>query len=188
MAVAGGVGLAVGVLTAYAQGWLSNELGSLANSAGPWSLAAFLVARCARRLVAAIPAAMTTLICCEVGYAIATNVRGGSNSSTTVLFWLIAAVLAGPPLGVAGAWSVHRDTRRGIGFGVIAGVLIGEGIYGWATVADTTDWRYWAIETVVGLMIAGVTIATSRRLLVSLLAAGTAVATATVVFVVARIA
>lgn len=154
------VGLVVGVLTAYGQGWLGDSLGSLANSAGPWSLAAFVVGRAVRpsRLAVAVPAAMLTLACCEFGYALATIVRGGSNSTATIVFWLTAAVLAGPPLGLAATWSRtpigEGDWRRGAGIGAVAGVLVGEGVYGWTTVADTTDWRYWAVETALGAAIA----------------------------------
>ena len=161
MSTAAAVGLAVGVFTAYAQGWLGDSTASLANSAGPWSLAAFLVARFNRRLPAAIAAAMLTLACCELGYALATTVRGGTNSSSTVLFWLTAAALAGPPLGIAGSWSVSTGVRRGLGWSVIGGVLLGEGVYGWTTVADTTDWRYWAVETVVGSAIVVVAVVRS---------------------------
>ena len=176
------VGVAIGALTAYAQGWLNGSTSSLANSAGPWSLAAFLVARYNRRMVTAVVASMLTLARCEVGYAIATNIRGGSNSTSTVTFWLAAAVLAGPPLGVAGAWSHGRGLRRGVGFAVIAGVLIGEGLYGWTTVADTTDWRYWAVELLVGIVVAVWATVRCRYLRDVLATIATAIATAAVVF------
>jgi hypothetical protein len=48
LAVVGAVGLTLGVLTAYAQEWLPDELGSLANSAGSWALVAFLLALLAK--------------------------------------------------------------------------------------------------------------------------------------------
>lgn len=188
LAAAVAVGLLVGALTAYAQGWLGDSTSSLANSAGPWSVAAFLVARANRRLVTAIVAAMLTLACCELGYAIATDVRGGSNSTTTVMFWLVAALLAGPPLGIAGAWSTRRGVRSGVGFAVIGGVLIGEGVYGWTTVADTTDWRYWAVEAVIGAVVVVVAVVRCERLRHALVAVVTAMATAGVVFVAGRIA
>ena len=66
------VGIGVGFLTAYGQGWLGDSSGSLANSAGPWSVAAFLVARYNRRIWPAVAAATLTLACSEIGYAIAT--------------------------------------------------------------------------------------------------------------------
>jgi Family of unknown function (DUF6518) len=186
LAVAVAVGLLVGALTAYAQGWLGDSTNSLANSAGPWSVAAFLVARSNRWLVTSIVAAMLTLASCELGYAIATDVRGGSNSTSTVVFWLIAAMLAGPPLGIAGAWSTRRGMRRGIGVAVIGGVLIGEGVYGWTTVADTTDWRYWAVEAAIGAAVVVVAVQRCERLRHALVAVAMAMATAGVVFVVGR--
>jgi len=182
------VGIAVGVLTAYGQAWLGESSGSLANSAGPWSLAAFFVARYNRRLFAAVPAAMVTLACCELGYVFGTHMRNGSTATSTVAFWLTAAVLAGPPLGVAAAWSTGHGVRRGVGFAVIAGVLIGEGIYGWTTIADTTDRRYWALELSVGLAIVVLVAVRGRRLAVALAMIATAAATALTVFVVARLA
>lgn len=42
----------MGVVTAFAQGWLPEQVGSLANSSGSWALLAFLLAR-----LAATPAA-----------------------------------------------------------------------------------------------------------------------------------
>lgn len=187
LAVAVAVGLAVGVVTAYGQGWLGDSTSSLANSAGSWSLAAFLVARFARRVPVAVVAATVTLACSEVGYAIATNVRGGSNATSTVVFWLVAAMLAGPPLGVAGAWSTRRGIRQHVGVGVIAGVLIGEGIYGWTTIADTTDWRYWAVETLLGVVVlVAITARREARPRDRLAGLATGGLTAAVVFLVAR--
>ena len=177
----------VGVLTAYGQGWFGDATASLANSAGPWSLTAFLVARTCPRWPAAIVCAVSTLSCCELGYALATEVRGGSNAASTVTFWLVAALLAGPPLGVAGTWSSGAGMRRGVGFAVIGGVLVGEGVYGWTTIADTTDWRYWAVEVAVGVIVVAVAVAASRRARVSLGTVAMAAATALVVFGAARL-
>ena len=99
--------------------------------------------------------AVLVLASCEVGYASATEIRGGSNATSTVMFWLTAAVLAGPPLGVAAAW-----TRRGrwsfgasAGPAVLAGVLIGEPTYALSTIADTTTPAYWVGELLVGIAV-----------------------------------
>jgi Family of unknown function (DUF6518) len=149
------VGLFVGALTAYAQGWLSDGLGSLANSAGPWSLAAFLVALITRRPAVAAFWAAVVLASCEFGYAFATEIRGGSNAPSTVVFWLTAAVIAGPPLGVGGAWTRQGDWWFGASTGpaVLAGVLVGEAIYALSTIADTTRPAYWLVEFAVGVVI-----------------------------------
>ena len=62
------VRIGLGVVTAYGQEWLSDTTASLANSAGPRSLAAFLVARFHRRPLPAA-AAVLTLACRELGDA-----------------------------------------------------------------------------------------------------------------------
>jgi Family of unknown function (DUF6518) len=187
LSVAIAVGLAVGILTAYGQGWLTDATTSLANSAGPWSVAAFLVARYNRRLIAGAVSSLVTLAGCEFGYALATEIRGDANATSTVVFWLTAALLAGPPLGIAGAWSTGRGLRRGVGFGVIGGVLLGEGLYGWTTVADTTDWRYWALEALVGAIVVAVAGVRSRRPPHALAAVAVAALVATVVFAFGRL-
>jgi len=99
--------------------------------------------------------AMLVLGACEVGYAIATELRGDSNATSTVAFWLTAAVLAGPPLGVAGAWTRQSDWWFGASTGpaVLAGVLIGEPIYALSTFADTTTPAYWWCELLVGIVV-----------------------------------
>jgi len=180
------VGVGVGVVTAYGQAWLSDSTTSLANSAGPWSVAAFLVARYNRRLSTSVIAAMLTLACCELGYALATELRGGTNAKSTVVFWLTAAVLAGPPLGVAGAWSTGSGLRRGVGLSVLGGVLLGEGVYGWSTIAATTDWRYWAVELVIGALVVAYAAARSEWPLQATLTFATGLLTAAVVFAFAR--
>ncbi|MDO8403102.1 MAG: DUF6518 family protein [Pseudomonas sp.] len=156
------VGLVIGALTAYGQGWLGDETSSLANSAGPWSVAAFLVAHYNRRLVPGIIAAVLTLACCEIGYVLATEVRGGTNATSTIVLWLTAAVLGG--------------------------VLLGEGTYGWTNVADTTDWRYWMVETVIGAVVVAYATARNKRPLQGVLALGTGLATAAVVLAFGRLA
>jgi hypothetical protein len=181
------VGVGAGALTAYGQGWLSDATTSLANSAGPWSVAAFLVARYNRRLAPAVSAAMLTLACCELGYALATELRGGTNATSTVVFWLTAAVLAGPPLGVAAAWSTETGLRRGVGLSVLGGVLLGEGLYGWSTVADTTDWRYWALEVAIGALVISFAVARRQRSVHAAFALATGVLTAAVVFAFGRL-
>jgi Family of unknown function (DUF6518) len=181
------VGLGVGVLTAYGQGWLSDATTSLANSAGPWSVTAFLVARYNRRLAPAVVAAMLTLACCELGYVLATELRGGTNARSTVVLWLTAAVLAGPPLGVAGAWSTEAGLRHGVGLSVVGGILLGEGLYGWSTIADTTDWRYWMIEVVIGALVILFVAARSQWPLHATLTIATGVLTAGVVFAFGRL-
>jgi hypothetical protein len=149
-------GLVVGALTSPLQGWLADSASSLANSAGTWSLFAFLVAKRSPKVAIGAGVAAISLAMCELGYVISTEVRGGSNAISTVVFWIAAAFLAGPPLGVAATWSRQSNPRRrGAGFGVMSGVLLGEGIYGLIQISDTTDWRYWMAEILVSAGIVG---------------------------------
>ena len=89
---------------------------------------------------------------------------------------------------MAASWSTSRGIRRGDGFAVIGGVLIGEGVYGWTTVADTTDWRYWAFELVIGAIVVAIAAVLSRRVLYALPTVATGTLTALVVFVFGRLA
>lgn len=150
-----GAGLAVGALTAYGQGWLADDLGSLANSAGPWAITAFVVAMLAPGAISGAVWAAIALGFCEVGYVLAVEVRGAANATSTVVFWLTAAALAGPPLGVAGAWTpdTSRWYRASTGPAVLAGVLIGEGITAFVTVRETTNATYWVFESAVGAVV-----------------------------------
>jgi hypothetical protein len=180
------VGLIVGALTSPLQGWLSDSTSSLANSAGTWSLIAFLVARRSSNIVVGALAGAVTLAMCELGYALATEIRGGSSATSTVLFWIAAALLAGPTLGVAATWSRQsRPLRRGAGFGVMSGVLLGEGIYGLVNISGTTDWRYWAAEIVVAAAMVGWVAFRNRSVPVIGSCVGTTAAAAAVVYFVA---
>jgi hypothetical protein len=95
--------------------------------------------------------------------------------------------LAGPPIGIAGAWSTGHGLRRGIGFAVIGGVLVGEGLYGWTTIADTTDWRYWAVESLIGMIVVAVAVVGSQWPRHALVSVATGASTAAVVFAFGRL-
>jgi hypothetical protein len=124
-------GLLLGVLTAYAQGWLNGDLNSLANSAAPWSLVAFALASPSRaRWLAALCGALA-LALLEVGYVVGSALKGYSSAPSTVAFWLLAAAVVGPMLGLAGhAARSGPPVLAAVGSGFIAGVLVGEGLYG----------------------------------------------------------
>ena len=114
-------------------------------------LAAFVVARHNRRVALAVFAAMLTLACCEIGYVLATELRGGTQRH----FDRGLLAHGGAPWLVHRSGSLERGPPRpgcvaGSGLSVLGGVLVGEGLYGRTTVADTTDWRYWIVELVIG--------------------------------------
>jgi hypothetical protein len=148
------VALALGVLTAYAQGWLPQQMGSLANSTGSWALVAFALSLMATSGWLAAVFGSASLLALLAGYLLGAEMQGYPSSTTTVLFWGAAALLAGPLLGLSAFWiKTRRDVLAATGVGAVSGVLMGEGIYGLTQVADTTYPPYWWVEIVVGLIL-----------------------------------
>lgn len=183
MLATAGVALVVGILTAYAQGWLPDELRSLANSVAPWALVAFLLALLAPTPALAAASGTVSLGALLAGYAVGTVALHDASSAQPVLVvWGAAAVLAGPLLGLAASWTRgHRPIRAGVGSGAVAGVLVGEGVYGLTVIAGTTYHPYWVGEMAVGVLL--LVVAASRRprhwgsaAVSALVAAGTALA------------
>ena len=80
------------------------------------------------------------------------------------------------------ALDAHRTLREA------ERVLIGEGLYGWTTVADTTDWRYWAVELLIGVAITTAASARSQYPRHVLPTMAAAISTAAVVFAFYRLA
>jgi hypothetical protein len=86
------------------------------------------------------------------GYALATELLGYPAGAVSLFVrWGAAAVVAGPALGVGGAWlrGPYRF-RRAFGIAPIAGILLGEGLYGLTVVAATTSVGYWIGQVAVG--------------------------------------
>ena len=89
------------------------------------------------------------------GYVIVADLRGFPSAASTVLFWTVAALIAGPVLGIGAAWAHGNDDRKlGLAFSPFLGVLLGEGIYGLRALADTTPTVYWACQIAVALGLA----------------------------------
>ncbi|WP_159940630.1 MULTISPECIES: DUF6518 family protein [unclassified Nocardiopsis] len=149
--VAAAAGLAVGALTSVAQGVLPGLLAPLANSAGSWSLAAFLLAALCPRPWTAALAGVLSLSAMVLGYDLASLARGYDASLVFTAFWLVAAVTVGPFLGLGGGALRARSRLAPAGVGAMSGVLVGEGVYGIAFISDTTPAVYWAGSVAVGL-------------------------------------
>jgi hypothetical protein len=133
IAIAVGGGLAIGVLTSIGQTVLPDDLRSLANAAGPWSVAAFALAaasdgRDTRRSAILAAGALLAML---AGYSLATTLRGFPVGASMTAFWVAAAVIVGPALGVGAAWSRSTDQRKAAaGVAVLASILVGEGPMG----------------------------------------------------------
>lgn len=141
----------LGVATAYGQFWLPERIGSLANSSGAWCAAAFGLALLAPRLRTAAAAGAVTLLALLAGYMVGAGIRGDVTSRSLLIFWGLAALLAGPVLGAA-AYLLRRGSayRAAAGAGVISGVLVGEGTYGLVVISETTSPAYWWAQIAVG--------------------------------------
>ena len=145
-------GFAVGMLTSFGQAVLPFEMASLANSAGAWSLAAFLLCLCNAVPSRGLLLGFLALAGMLAGYFVATELRGFPTGRSLVLFWGVAAIVVGPVLGVGAAWVRGTERRRvAAGAAAIAGILVGEGAYGLTIVAGTTSPVYWALQVVLGL-------------------------------------
>jgi len=142
---------ALGVLTAFAQGWLPEGVGSLANSSGSWVLVAVALALLAPTAELAAITGACALLMLLVGYVVGAGLKGFTSGTTLVAFWGLAGVLAGPPLGLA-AHAIRRGPPMpaALGAAAVAGVLIGEAIHGLTRLGQPV---YWAIEGALGIAI-----------------------------------
>ena len=155
-ATVGLLGLTLGVLTAYGQEWLPQEVGSLANSSGSWTLAAFLLALLATGPRVAAACGALALLALLAGYVLGAGLRGYPSGLALIVFWGLATVFVGPFLGLGAHWvRSGRRTLAALGAGGMGGVLVGEGVYGLAYIADTTYPPYWWGQIAVGVALLG---------------------------------
>ncbi|GII59611.1 hypothetical protein Pth03_80000 [Planotetraspora thailandica] len=133
MVIAAVAGLAVGAATSGLQTILPAEAGPLANSGAPWTLAAMIIVIAIRRTGWRAGALGTLAMLGEVaGYYATSALRGFAVGTFYVIFWTVAALVAGAASGVAAAWL--RDggpSARVAGIVLPAGILAGEGFYLW---------------------------------------------------------
>jgi hypothetical protein len=119
-----------------------------------------------------------SLVAMIAGYALATELLGYPAGAVSLFVrWGAAAVVAGPALGV-GAWLRGPNRfRRAFGIAPIAGILLGEGLYGLTVVAATTSVGYWIGQVAVGLaLVALAAIRLRNGPLIALMLASSAVA------------
>jgi Family of unknown function (DUF6518) len=147
-----GAGLAIGIATSVGQGSLPEGLTPLSNSSGSWCLCAFALALFERDPRRAALVGFASLVAMLAGYALATEFRGYPVGTSMFVRWGVAAVIAGPAIGVGAAWLRGRNPlRAAAGVAPIVGILVGEGLYGLTVVAATTSVGYWIGEVAVGL-------------------------------------
>lgn len=122
------------------------------NSSGSWALVAFGLALLAADIRVAAASGSLTLLTLLGGYVLGSGIRGYPSGAAMIVFWVAAALLAGPLLGFGAYWvKIESGPRAALGIGAMSGVLVGEGVYGLAYIADTTFPPYWWGEILVGL-------------------------------------
>jgi hypothetical protein len=145
--------LVVGGLTSPAQGVLPSWMASFANSAGGWSMLAFLavwVSR-ARPLLGAVLGAVSFVAMVEA-YGVVSLWCGHFFAEPLHSMWIPVGLVAGPVIGVAAALVRHASRGWTIaGVAVLGLVLVAEGICGLTVVADTTSPVYWILEIVLAI-------------------------------------
>ena len=173
----------LGMLTFSAQCFLPDAWRSFANSASGWTLLAALLvffSAASTRLAALLGALSFVLL--VLGYTAGAVLQGLSYSP--VFFGLVGLVV-GPFVGVAAAWLRHRGVHGALGTALLAGIFMGEALYGLTVVADTTRPEYWVAIGAVGIILLVVLVGTRVRgwVPVTLAIVGTAVVAAAFVAV-----
>lgn len=154
------VSVALGAVTSWAQGFLPDAWAPLANSPSGWAAMTALVVMASRPTLrwGAVLGAVS-FACLVLGYTLGSALRGLAYDPT---LWGAIGLVTGPVIGAAAAGTAStRSVPIALGSGVLAGVLVADGIYGLTVVADTTSPVYWTTVLVVGLV---VVLATPLRL------------------------
>ena len=140
----------LGGLTSYAQGgFLPDAFASFANSASGWTvLTALLVYWSRARTVPAAVLGAVSFVLLVLGYMVAAQVRGFVYDP---LHFAIVGVVVGPFVGVAASWLRATGVRAALGTALLAGIGVGESVYGLTVIRETTSPVYWTVIGVAGL-------------------------------------
>lgn len=149
------VGIGIGALTSLLQSRLG-PFDPLANSAGSWCAVGALLGSRSRRPGLAVCIGVVALWSLLGGYLLATELRDLTMSQSWVLFWMACGAVGGPVVGLAGSWLRHCGAgRAALAVAALAGLLLGEAVYGLTVVVATTGATYWVLEALVGLALLG---------------------------------
>ncbi|RYC05786.1 DUF6518 family protein [Nocardioides zhouii] len=146
------VSLVLGAVTSWAQGLLPDAWHPLANSPSGWAALTALAVMAQRpSLRRGALLGTVSFVCLVLGYTFASELRGLAYDPT---LWGAIGLVSGPFVGVAAAGAASTRTMPvALGSGVLAGVLVADGIYGLTVVADSTSPVYWTTVLVLGLLL-----------------------------------
>ena len=164
--VAAVAALLLGGLTSLGQTVLPDAVAPAANSASGWTLLTILLLWWlpTRPWVTMLLGAVCFVLL-NVGYAVVADARGFFYSP---LLWSVVGVIVGPFVGLAVAWARQRvvPRRAAVGYGFLAGLMLGDAVSGFVRVRDTTGWFYWAalgIAAVIWVVVLAVRRFSGRR-------------------------
>jgi hypothetical protein len=141
----------IGALTSPAQQYLPAWINSLANSAGGWSMFAFLLVWLsrARPVVGGILGAVSFILMVEA-YEVVTALRGFPTPPFSM--WIPIGIVAGPILGVAASFTRYGPRRWTLaGVAALSVILVAEGLRGLIELGATTSTVYWWLEIAAGV-------------------------------------
>ena len=153
--------LLLGGATSFAQTVLPTVLQPMANSSSGWTLLTALLVWAARER--AVPSAVygaLSFVALVLGYQVVSELRGFPTSEE---LFLVVGVVAGPFVGVAACWLHRRGLAAALGAALLAGVGIGEGVYGLTRIAATTGWLWWATTILLGVALLALVLARRAR-------------------------
>lgn len=145
--------LLAGVVMSFGQTFAPTGLAPLFNSAAPVVALAAALAMVARTWWAHVVLAAAAGPLAMVGYYGASMVRGYGVSTSMVMMWCTAGVVAGAAMGLA-VWLLRGNgplPMRALGAAVFPTVAVGEAAHGIMRIADTTPVAYWWSLGVVGV-------------------------------------
>jgi hypothetical protein len=153
VAVTLAVAVAAGALTPFGQQYLPEEVSSVANASGSWTMVALLAVYLSRaRGVLAAVLGVAALLALNETYGAVSSARGYPYSAGLDSMWTYIAIVAGPLVGLCASWLRSASPRLvAVAVAVPSAVLVGEGLYGLIQVADTTSPVYWWIEIAGGV-------------------------------------
>jgi hypothetical protein len=119
------IGLAIGAVTE----WFPTDVIPAATSGGPWVLVSFLVALTAAGIASATARGLACMAGLTIGYYSAGTLHALPSSTGTASFWIPAAMLIGPLVGLAaGCVRFGPPLLAHIATGGVPGMLLGESI------------------------------------------------------------
>lgn len=146
--------LLLGGLTSLGQGYLPAWLSSFSNSAGGWTVLAFLLVWLsrARPLLGAVLGA-AAFVGLNEGYGLVSGWRGFFYAAPFTSMWTVIGLVFGPVLGVSASLVRHgRPLWQALAVTPPCAVLLAEGTWALLTITDTTSPVYWTAEIVLAVL------------------------------------